>query len=112
MLTWGRTYVGLGLGLVLLAAGGCTADPEPEQPQRTVEVCVRPDAAHREGEQVRVELKDGQLVVASGSITVPGRFSAQAPADRTVDISVEGVAAGSAGPSGNTAIVGCGDLAG
>lgn len=82
---------------------GCSDPVEPATSQQLA-VCISPTDELPAGEQVDVELRQGDLVVATGSVPVGGVYGAEVPIGTDIDVYADGRLVGTGGSSqGNEA---------
>jgi hypothetical protein len=106
VITWAevshsRRVIGAGLVLALGATvSGCGGPASP--PVQNVAACIGPSSTYPEGAMVRVELRMGSNVVASGTGPVGSTIGAQVPLGE-VSVFADDVLVGSVG-SGNAPV--------
>ena len=86
---------------VLAVAGvgvlvGCSHASEAATTQQLA-VCVSPTATSPAGTQVELEMRQGDSVVATGSVSVGGVFQAEVPIGTDIDVYADGELVGTGG---------------
>ena len=84
---------GTALTVLVLVLAGCGSDDAPRV--QRVAYCPPPSPEHTAGAGVQVEFRQGETVVAQGSVPVGGVFGAEAPPG-LVEVYADGVRVGAA----------------